>query len=238
MCFVLLSFDSQYYGTLPMQRYCNFWHVCTLPMVVMMLNEFLKLAKSIVSLHPHQTAQAQHQLSSRCTLYTPLLMGSRQHQRRPLSVALNFHAKRRSPQPAGELNISNYTILNTFKFHSRRTSQLATCPDMLNELSLVNSMFTENQLKIWTHFPTSNMLEKVQNPSLKQCHYLCGRWTNTRVPVLRWVITSLSHGNVTLSSALWWTYEAILTTCLRLVKSTNISSVGSRSWGWRCSMAT
>jgi len=31
------------------------------------------------------------------------------------SVAPNFHPERSSPQTAGDLHISNYTILNTFK---------------------------------------------------------------------------------------------------------------------------
>jgi len=45
----------------------------------------------------HEAAQAQHQLSSLYTVYTPLLTCRWQCQRRPLSVALNFHVERSSP---------------------------------------------------------------------------------------------------------------------------------------------
>jgi len=88
--------------------------------MVLRLNKSLNLAESIVSLHPHQTAQAQHQIWSLSTVNTPLLVCRLQRQRRPLSIAPNPHAERYSPQIAGNLNISNYTILDTFKVHARR----------------------------------------------------------------------------------------------------------------------
>jgi hypothetical protein len=37
----------------------------------------------------------------------------------PVLLPQDFHAKRGSPQTGGDLNISNYTIPNTFKFQAR-----------------------------------------------------------------------------------------------------------------------
>jgi len=70
----------EYYGTLRMQCLCNSWRDGW---------GSINLS-SIVSLYPHQTAQAQLQLSSRSTVNTPLLPCCRQCQRRPHSVAPKF----------------------------------------------------------------------------------------------------------------------------------------------------
>jgi len=191
---------------------------------------------SIVSLYPHQTAQAQLQLWSLSTVNTPLLPCRRQCQRRPHSVAPNFHAERRSPQTAGNLNISNYTILTSLKL--QRIWLFAVRSDGLNPLSVVDSTQTKIQSKTWTRFPTSNTLKSWQTRSLNHCHLPCRGRTHTPVPALRWSITLLSHGNATLSVALIWTYRTIPTTHLWWVKSTNISSVGSRRRVWRRTMTT
>jgi len=191
-----------------------------------------------MSLYPHQTAQVQHQLSSLSTVNTPLLACRRQCQRRPFSVAPNFHAERSSPQTAGDLNISNYTIPNTFKFHARRIWLFAARPDTLNPLSVVNSMLTKIQSKTCTRFPTSNTLNTSQTRSLNHRRLHCRRRKHTPVPVLRWAITLLSHGNAMLRVSLRRTYRTIRTIRLRRVKSTNISSVGSRRRAWRRTMTT
>jgi hypothetical protein len=68
----------------------------------------------------HEAAQAKHQRSSLTTVYTPLLACRRQCQRTPLSVTPNDDAERSSPQTAGDINLSHYTILNTFKWYARR----------------------------------------------------------------------------------------------------------------------
>jgi len=193
---------------------------------------------SIVSLYPHHSAQAQHQLSSLSTVNTPLLACGRQCQRRPLSVAPNFHAERSSPQTAGNLNISNYTIQNTFKLHARRIWLFAARPDALNPLSVVNSMIPKIQSKTWTRFPTSNTLKTSQTRSLNHRYHLCRGRNHTPAPVLRWALTLLSHGNATLRVYLRRTYKTIPTTHLRRVKSTKISSVGSRWRAWRRTMTT
>jgi hypothetical protein len=73
------------------------------------------VAKSIMSLHTRLLRP-----STNFTVYTPLLPYHRQCQRSPHSRALNFHAERSSPLTAGDFNISNYTILNTFKMHGRK----------------------------------------------------------------------------------------------------------------------
>jgi hypothetical protein len=91
----------------------------------------------------HKAAQAQHQLSSLPTVYNPLLACRRKCQRKPLSVTPNFHAERSSPQTAGDLNISNYNILNTFMLRTRRIWLVAASPDALNPLIVVNSMLTK-----------------------------------------------------------------------------------------------
>jgi len=206
--------------------------------MVLRLNKSLKLAESIVCLHPHQAAQAQHKLPSLSTVYTALPTCRQQWQTRPRSVALNCHAKRCSPQTAGDLNISNYTILNSFMLHARRMSQFTACPDALNLLSIMNSTQTKIQLKTWMPFPTSNVLKTLQTWTLKDRHHRCCRRKHTPAPAFHWAITLLSHGNVMLRVAFRWSYRTIPTTCLQLVKSANISSVGSRRRAWRHSMTT
>jgi hypothetical protein len=54
--------------------------------MVLRLNKSLKLAESIMSLYPHKTAQAQHQLSSLSTLNTPLVACEWHCQRRPFQL--------------------------------------------------------------------------------------------------------------------------------------------------------
>jgi len=189
----------------------------------------------------HKPAQAQHQLSSLSTVYTPLLTCCQQCQRRPLSIAPNFHAERSSPQTAGDLNISNSTILNTFKCLTRRIWLFAVHPDMLNQLSVVNSTLTMIQLNTWTHFPTSNTLKTSQTQSLNHHHLLlllCCRRKYTPVLALSWAITLLGYGNPTLRVALRWTYNTVPTTCLGRIKSTDMSSVGSSRRAWRRAMTT
>jgi len=217
-----------------MQSFCNSWCVRNLLVMVLRLNKSLKSAESIMILHPHQTAQAQHQLSSLSTVDTPLLECNQQPQRRTLSVALNPHAEGNSPQTAGDLHTSNFTILNTINLHARRIWLFAACPDLLNPLSVINSMGTMIQSKTWTRFPTSNTLQTLQTRSFHHLHLLCCRQKHTPAPVLRWAITLPNDRNPTLRVALRWTYKAIPTTRLRRVMSTNISSVGGwrRAW-WR-----
>jgi len=170
-------------------------------------------------------------------VYTPLLTCRRQCQRRPLSVAPKCHAKRRSPQTADDLNISNYTILHIFKLHARRIWLFAARPDALNPLSIVNSTLTTIQSKTWTRFPTLNNVKTSQTRSHNH-RRLRRRRKDTPSPALRWSIRSLSHGNATLRAALRPTYKTIPTTCSRCVKSTNISSVGSWRRAWRRTMTT
>jgi len=100
----------------------------------------------------------------------------------------------------------------------------------------MNSTFTKIQLKTWTCFLTSNKLKPLQTWSLNNCHILCRSWKHTPVLALSWPITLLSRGNATLRVALRRTYKKIPTTHLQRVKSTNISSVGSRSQAWRRTM--
>jgi len=167
---------------------------------------------------------------------TPLLPCRRQFQRRPHSVAPNFHAERSSPQTDGDWNTSNYTILNTIKL--RRIWLLAARPDALNPLSIVNWTLRNIHSKTWTRFPSSNTLKTSQTRSLKHRHLRCCRRIHTPVLALHRAITLLSHGNTTLRVALRQTYRTIPTTCLRHVKSSNISSVGSRRRVWRHTMTT
>jgi len=162
----------------------------------------------------------------------------RQFQRRPYSVAPKFHAERSSPQTAGNLNISNYTILNTFKLHARRIWVFAARPDAFNPLTVVNSMLIHIQLKTWTCFPTSNKLKASQTWSLNHRHLLCHCRTHTLARALRCAITLLSHGNMMLRVALRRTFKTLTTSRLWRVKSTNISSVGSRRRAWRGTMTT
>jgi len=189
-----------------------------------------------VSLYPHQTAPAQHQHSSLSSVNTPLVTCHRQCQRRPLSVALNFRAERSSPQTAGNLNISNFTFLNTFKSHARKIWLFVERPQALNPLSVVNSTLTNIQSKTYMHFPTSNTLHTSQTRSLNHRDLLRHRRKHTLVPELRWTSTLLSHANATLRVSLRRTYKTIPTICLRRVERTTIPSVGSRRRAWRRTM--
>jgi len=189
---------------------------------------------SIVSLYPHQTAQSQLQLLCPSTVNTPLLLCRQQCQRRPHSIALNFHAERSSTETAGNLNISNYTMLNTFKL--QRIWLFPAHPNGLNLLSVVNSTRAKIQSETWTRFLTSNTFKTSQTWGLNHRHLLCRGLNHTPAPALRWAITLLSHGNATLSVALGRTYRTIPSTRLRRVKSTNISSVGSRRRVWTRTM--
>jgi len=201
--------------------------------MVLRLNISLKLAESIMSVHPHQTTQAQHQHSSVSRVNTALLACHRQCQRIPLSVAPNFYGERCSPQPAGIINISNDTMPNTFKLHARRIYLLAAGPDALNPPSVVNSTLTMIQSKTWRPFPTSSTFITSQTGSLNHRHLLCCWSIHTPVLVLPWAITLLIHGYMTLRVALGWTYKTIPTTSSRHVKRTNISRVGSSRRAWR-----
>jgi len=93
------------------------------------------------------------------------------------------------------------------------------------------------QLKTWTCFRTLNIVKTSQTRSVNHHRHLCCRQKHIPVPALRWAIALLSQGSTTLKVALRRTFRTIPTTCLRSVKSTNISSVGSRRRVWRSSMA-
>jgi len=159
-------------------------------------------------------------------------MCRRQCQRRPLSVALNFHAERSSLQTAGDLNITNHTILNTFKLYARRIRRFASLPEMMSPLSSFNPPPTKIQLKTWACFPTSNTFNTSLTLSLNHRHLLRRQQTYTLAPLLRCSIILLSNGNTMLRVALRRTFKTMPTSCLRRVQSTNISSVGSRWKAW------
>jgi len=216
-----------------MQRCCNSRHVRNLLVMVLRLNESLKLAESIVSLHQHWAAHAQKQHWSLFTVYSSLFACCRQCQRWPLSVDPNIRADRCSPQTVGDLSISNYPILNTFKLCARRIWWFAVHTNTLNPLSVVNSMLTMIQSKTWMPFPNSNTFKTLQTRSLGHRHLLGRRWEHTQVSVHRRAIILLSHEMATLKVALRQTYQTIPTTRLRRMKSRNIPSVGSRRSAWR-----
>jgi len=87
-------------------------------------------------------------------------------------------------------------------------------------------------------FPTWHTLNRWQSRSLNHRHLLWRGQKHTPVPVLRWAVTLLCHGNATLRVALRRTYRTIPTIRLRRVNSTNISSVGSRRRAWRRTKTT
>jgi len=137
---------------------------------------------------------------------------------------------------AVNLKISKNTILNTDKLRGRRIWLFTVCPDAFNPLSVVNWMLSKIQFKTWTQFPTSNMLTTSQTRRFNLRHLLCRGRKYTLVPALGWSITLPSHGNATLRVTLRGTYNTIPTTHLQHVKSTNLSSVGSRRNAWRRTM--
>jgi len=79
---------------------------------------------------------------------------------------------------------------------------------------------------------TWNPLKMLQTLSINHCHLLCHGQKHTPATVLRWAITLLSHGDMMLMVALQPTYKTLRTTCFRCMKSTNRSSIGSRSKEW------
>ena len=170
-------------------------------------------------------------------MYTPLLTCRGQCQRRPLSLSLNFHAERSSPETAGDFNISNYTILKTFKLQAERIWLLAACPNVLNPLNVMISTLTKHHSKTWTRFPTSSTLKTSQTWSLNHRHLWHG-WKYTPAPALRLSITLLSHGNAIFRVAVKQTYKTISTTRCWCVKSTTLCSVGLRRRAWRHTMTT
>jgi len=180
----------------------------------------------------HQAAQAQHQLLSISTVYISPLTCRWQCLKRPLVLAPNFHAARCSPQAAGNLNISNYTILDTFKLHARRIWVFTVRPDVFHLLSVVNSSITKFLSKAWTWFSTSNRLKTLHTRSLNHRHLLGCRRNASPAPALSWVITLVRYGNIMLWIAWGRTYNTIPTTCSRSVNNTNIAIVGSRRRVW------
>jgi len=191
---------------------------------------------SVVSWYPHQTAQAQHHFSSHSTVNPRLLQCHWQYQRRPHSVAPNFHADKSSLQTAGNINISIYTILNTIKL--QRIWLFTVRPETLNPLWVVNSTLTMIESKTWKRFPTSNTLKTMQMKSLNYRHHFWRGRKHTPGPLLRWVITLLSHGNGKLRVSLRLTYSTIPAPRLRSLNSKNICSVVSRRRVRRHTMTT
>jgi len=221
-----------------MRYCCNSWHVRNLPVIVLRLNKSLKLAEGIVTLHPHQAAQAQHQLSSHSAVYTARLVCRRQCQRRFLAIAPSPHPKRCLPLTAGDFNISNVTILNTFKLHARRNCLFAERPDTLNLPSVMSSTLGKMQSSHGTHFPTSNRFKSRQARNLNHLHLLWPGPNHTPPLSLRCVIASQCNLTATLRVALRQTYNRIPTDYVWRMKKTNIRSVESRRRVWWRTMAT
>jgi len=164
-----------------MQHFCNSWRVRKHLLMVLRLT---KLAEGIVSLHTRLLRPSTNlRPFLQCILRSFRVVDNAREDH--VSDAPNFHAERTSPQTAGDLNISNYTILDTFKLRARTIRLFAARPDALNPLSVVNSTLTKIQLKSWMHFPTSNTLKTSQTRSLNHCDLLCHGKRYTLAPALR-----------------------------------------------------
>lgn len=161
------------------------WPVRNLLVTILRLNKSLKLAESIMNLHPQQASQYQYQRSSLSTVYTPVVMCRQQFPRIPLSFALNFKAAWSSPQSAGDLYILSYTTLNTIKLQARRIRLFMVHSNVLKPISIVNPTLTTIQSKTWTCFSTLNTLKTLHTSSLNHSHILCHGRKNTLVLALR-----------------------------------------------------
>jgi len=213
-----------------MQCFSNSWCVRNLLVMVLRLNQSLKY---------HELIPTQDCPGPAPTVVTFYSEYSTPHMSStmPEKTAFRFPecwCQKMSTSDAGDLNISNYTILNTFS----RIGLFAAHPDAWKPLCVVNSMQTKIQSKTWTCFPTSNVLKTSQTRSLYHRHLRYCRRNHSPVLALCWSFTLLSHGNTTLRAAFRWTYKTIPTTRLWCVKSTNMSSVGSRRRAWRHTMTT
>jgi hypothetical protein len=171
-----------------MQPFGNSWHIRALLVMVMMPNQSLKLAESIVTLHTrqHRRSTMFHPLLQYILRSTHFVDNARES---PCRLPKKYHAQCCLPQTADNLYISNYTILNTFKLRTRRICLFIVCPNVLNPLSVVDSLLTMIQSKTWTHFPTTNMLKVLCSWSLNFRHFLCCEQKSTPPPVLPRLIT-------------------------------------------------
>jgi len=220
-----------------MQRFYNSWRVRNHIVMVLRMNKHLKLAESIVSLHTRLRRPSTNiRTFLACILCSSPLVDNVQEDHFPLPQI--FMPKDVHLSQLGDLQKSNYTILNTFKSYARRIWLFAGSPDLLNLLSVVNPTLTKIQLKTWTSFPTSTTLKTSHIRSLNHSHLLCRKRKSTPALAFPWSITLLSDGNATLWVGMRRIYKAIPTTRLRFVKSTDISSVGSRSKAWRRTLKT
>jgi len=153
-------------------------------------------------------------------------------------MAPNYHAKNSSRQTAGNLKIWNYTFWNAVTLYARSIWPFAVCPNVVSPLSVSNSMLTKIQSMTCMRLPSSNMFKTFQTRSVDHRHIVCHRRKHTPLPAHCWAVALLSHGNSMLMLALRWTYKSVPTTSLGRVKSTNISSVGSRTRAWRRTRTT
>jgi len=171
-------------------------------------------------------------------MYTPIVTCRHQSRRWLLSITLNLDPQRRSPQTEGNLIISKYTRLNTFKSHARCIWIFAEPPDLLTPRSVLNSTLQNIQCKTCTRFLISNKWKIMQTQSLKHRHLLCHRRKHTPAPAVCQASLLLSYRNAMCWVALSWTYRTIQTTWLRCMSNPKTSSVGSRRRAWRCMMTT
>lgn len=225
---VYFVFYSYHFGTSRMQCIFNCWYERNLLVMVLRMKKTLRLTDSSVWLYPCQTAQAQHQHLSQSIVNTPLHLSHPRCLWWPLLVVPNVYVERCSTQTAVDWTISNYSILNTLMFHTRRVLLFAAWPDPWNPLSIMNSMLWKSTSKTWMHFPTSNTLQTSQ-PKCHIHHQLLG---DGRKPapalVLHCAFNTPRYADATLTVALTHSNKIIPTTHLRCVKSTNISNVESR----------
>jgi len=92
--------------------------------------------------------------------------------------------------------------------------------------------------KTGTHFTTLLTLKTSKTRSPNHRNVVCHGQKCILSLVLRWAIRLLSPVSFMLRVALRWSYKTTPTTRLRRVKSTNISSVGSRRRAWSHTLTT